>query len=521
MTAAFEAARVWARANVTAVFALAPVVIVAGAAFLRFTGLESGVPFNLGVDEPEIMERAVRIMKTGDFNPHFFDYPGLYIYLQTFVACLRFVVGANDGMWTNLDQTSTANFYVWGRGVTALLGTITVLLVHRIGMRWDRRTAAFGAGLMAVMPLHVRESHFVLTDVPLTFFVTLTWLLTLRAHERGQLIHFCWAGVGAGLAMATKYPGALALVLPLVTVWMTPGAQPSRLLAAGAVLASAGIAFLAAAPYTILDLPGFLNAYGYLASYYYSVKGLSEPAAITYYKHLSRSIGPLAWGLVVAGLAVHLVQIVRSPDRVRWTLTLVFPVVFFYFLSGQVLVFGRYLLPLVPFVCLMAAASTTALIDLLHRVGASRAIRAIAVGAVCTIAIFPPARQSYGFVQTMLRTSTVELAYKWIDANVPKGSKVVIETQALRLPAPAYTATNVPQLVLDFRAPQTYEEYLKNGTQYIVASSQRYGDALERSHELPAQYKAYMTLFSQSRELARFTPSADHPGPELRIFALR
>ena len=37
---------------------------------------------------------------------------------------------------------------------------------------------------MAVMPLHVRESHYVLTDVPVTFFVTLTFLLSLRAHER-------------------------------------------------------------------------------------------------------------------------------------------------------------------------------------------------------------------------------------------------------------------------------------------------------------------------------------------------
>ena len=84
-----------------------------------------------------------------------------------------------------------------------------------------------------------------------------------------------------------------------------------------------------------------------------------------------------------------------------------------------------------------------------------------------------------------------------------------------------YAATNVPQLVLDFRAPQSYEEYVKSGTQFFVASSQRYGDAFDKSHELPALYKAYMTLFEQSRELARFSPSPDHPGPELRVYALR
>ena len=42
------------------------------------------------------------------------------------------------------------------------------------------------------MPLHVRESHYVLTDVPVTFFVTLTLLLSLRAHERATLGAVRW-----------------------------------------------------------------------------------------------------------------------------------------------------------------------------------------------------------------------------------------------------------------------------------------------------------------------------------------
>ncbi len=66
-----------------------------------------------------------------------------------------------------------------------------MLLVYRIGMRWGARHAALAAGLMAVMPLHVRESHYVLTDVPVTFFVTLTLLLTLAAHERERALELC------------------------------------------------------------------------------------------------------------------------------------------------------------------------------------------------------------------------------------------------------------------------------------------------------------------------------------------
>src|SRR5262245_45651632 len=239
-------------------------IIVALAAMLRFVALGSGIPFNIGVDEPEIMDRAVRMMKTGDFNPHFFDYPGLYFYVQLAVATLRFIVGATMGNWTSLDQVDTADFYLWGRAVTALLGTLTVVLVYQVGMRWGTRYAALAAGLMAVMPLHVRESHYVLTDVPLTFFVTLALLLTLRAHERERAIDFAWAGAAAGLAAATKYPGALSLLLPIIAVWMTLGTKPSRLVGSLAVLAGFAVAFLVAAPYTLLDLPAFLNGYAHL-----------------------------------------------------------------------------------------------------------------------------------------------------------------------------------------------------------------------------------------------------------------
>ena len=91
------------------------------------------------------------------------------------------------------------------------------------------------AGVMAVMPIHVRESHYVLTDVPTTFFITLTFLLSLRAHERATVKDFAWAGVAAGLATSVKYPAGLALMMPLLAAWMTREVRPSRLIACGAV----------------------------------------------------------------------------------------------------------------------------------------------------------------------------------------------------------------------------------------------------------------------------------------------
>src|SRR5437870_4173218 len=63
-------------------------VLVVGAA-LRFWNLTTGLPYRVGADEPVIAERAIHIMKTGSFNPHFYDYPGLYLYAQVIVGCAR------------------------------------------------------------------------------------------------------------------------------------------------------------------------------------------------------------------------------------------------------------------------------------------------------------------------------------------------------------------------------------------------------------------------------------------------
>jgi len=511
--------REWREASDMRPSAFTLAVILAVAALLRFVGIGAGIPFNIGVDEPEIMSRVVQMMRTGDFNPHFFDYPTLYFYLQLGVAVLRFMVGASLGRWTSLDQVDAADFYLPGRAVTALLGTATVLLVYRIGLRWGARHAALAAGLMAVMPLHVRESHYVLTDVPVTFFVTLTLLLTLAAHERERASSFAWAGGAAGLAAATKYPGALVIAVPLIAVWMTLGTKPSRFLASLAVVGAAAAAFLIAAPYTILDLPAFLNGYAHLAGAY-APKRLPEAPWLTYYKHLSRSMEWPAFLLLLTGLGLGAVRAVRGPGRVRWTVTIAFPLLYYYFLSGQMLVFGRYLLPLLPFVCVLAAVGAVSGVSLLRRFDIPRAPRTAIIAAITAAALLPPAWQSLNFIRMIIRTSTVEQAHSWILSDVPRGSTIVIETQALLL-SRSYKSKNVPQLVLDARAPGDYDAYVKAGVDYIVASSQKYGDALSRPKDSPELYEAYSRLFAQSQEVVRFTPNAEHPGPEIRVFRLR
>ena len=494
--------------------ALGIVLIVAGA--LRFTALGAGIPAAVGVDEPFIMDRAFAMMVTGEFNPGFFEYPSLYMYLQTAVASVRFVVGSLSGEWYRLDQVTSYDFYLWGRALTAALGTLTVLVTWRVGRRLGPVAGLLAAAWLAVEPQHVLQSHFVLTDIPMTFFVATTLLASIRAREAGVVRAFALAGALSGLAAATKYTGGVALVIPLVALGWTPMSAAARLLAAGAIVGSALLAFLLAAPYTVLSLPAFLEGFGYLAHVHASGEAPGTPAWWTYWLHLQINLGrPLLW-LSGAAMVVGVVQAFRGPagTRVVWASAVGFIAVFYTELSRETQVYGRYLLPILPALFVLAGGG---LALALARWGpAVRRVRwrGMLAGVVVAGLLFGPAAiRTGGILVTRAKTSTNELAFAWILELVPDGASLVVEAEGMRLP-PRYRARNVLRLI-----ERSYEDYVQEGVEYLVASSLASRGALAGGPE--GDGPAYRRLFQRTQMVYAIQPSAEHPGSEIRVYRIR
>jgi len=489
------------------------IAILLVAAILRLVHLHAGVPYAVGVDEPEIMERVVRMMKTGDFNPHFFDWPSLAIYLHLVVACVTFLVGSMQGAWSNLDQVTAADFYLTGRAMTASLGTGTVLLTFLAARRWGTLTALVAAALMAVMPYHVRESHFALADVPTAFFTTLAFVLSLRALERPSTGAFAWAGAAVGLAASCKYNGAVAIVMPAIAVVVSSPLEraPLRVLLVGT---AAGGAFLIGTPYALLDLPGFLNDYARLAAVFARDRA-GEPGWLIYLKHLR---GSLAWpGLVLGavGLLLGLRHWAFGPARTRWALLVAFPALYFAVMATSFQIYGRYTLPLLPFACIFIAVGVGAMTTLagglrLPRVSAAATATTLLIG---TLAV--PTTASIDFNRTLGRTSTVDRAYRWIRDNVERGTKIAIETRVLLLPKVSYPSVNLPRLT-----EKRFEDYAAESFRYLVASTDGYEVIFESPAGSDNRFPRYRELLSRATQVAVFHQEPEQPGPTLRIFRL-
>ena len=97
----------------------------------------------------------------------------------------------------------------------ALLGTGSLWLLYATGTRlFGRAVGLLAAAIEAVAFLPVFYAHLALNDVPTLFPLTLSLLGSAGILRKGRRRDYLLAGVGLGLACASKYTAGI-VALPL------------------------------------------------------------------------------------------------------------------------------------------------------------------------------------------------------------------------------------------------------------------------------------------------------------------
>ncbi len=381
------------------------------AAAVRLVGLGWGVPnvlhrFSYHPDEWQVVETALRMVRDGDINPHFFNYPSLQVNLA---AALFRVLGVSEA-------GDVAGRYLCARSLTAAMGVGTVLLMPGLGAALgSRRAGLLAAALLAVLPLHAIHSHFATVDVPLAFWSVLAVLLATRlaagpSTRRDALA--VAAGLAAGLAAGTKYNGA-AVIVPVIAGILIGGGRASWPTAVVAALAGVG-AFLVSSPYLLLD-PAAWPAVRFELFEHPRQTGIFGGVGPGWWFHLGHNL-PTATGYGFALVAaVGLVLLARERNRAVWPLLLWAALCGLAMLRTREL-FIRYWLPLLPVLCL---AATWAI-----RAAARRPVLAV---ALLLLAAAEPGLRSRAYVAMMARPDARDQAARWCFANLPAGDTVGID----------------------------------------------------------------------------------------------
>lgn len=272
--------RLW---RIDILIAAAIVVLAFG---LRLLRAGDGLPYMHFWDEPQIAFRSLDMLKSGDLNPHFFNYGSLMMYLnlgidQLHLLHLRSLPTAAPGYLTDLAELnygsftgfdwfiSHPSFLFWNRALTGLLGAMTAALVYLMGFKAGGRLAALlGAVLLAVLGFHVEHSAYVTTDVPMVFFVWLAVCFSYLYLEGQQPKWLVLSLAACGLATSVKYNAGLSCLVPLAAFMLSykkPGYRSWLWLALPLVPV---IAFFLGSPFALLDVHKFINDAWYEARHY-------------------------------------------------------------------------------------------------------------------------------------------------------------------------------------------------------------------------------------------------------------
>lgn len=416
-------------------------VVLAGGLALRLWGVRQGLPYAYNADEADHFVPHAVAMFGHSLNPHYFANPPAFTYVLHYLFAIAY--GGKDGA-RHAFALHPTDVYTLARVAAAALGVAALWLLYATGARlFGRAVALLAAAIEAVAFLPVFYSHLALNDVPTLAPLTLSLLGAAGVARRGRLRDYALAGVGLGLACATKYTAGI-VVLPLLAAaairFLDDEADAAReragvrallglLLAAGLALA----AFFVANPYALLDYGSFhaeLVHQSTLSAEAQGKLGAPREGGLVYY------LWTLTWGLGWAPAIAALggaVTIWRRRPALGWLLVPA-PLAFLVFMGLEGRYFGRWLLPIFPLVCLLAAFFAVEIGRVLAaRLALSRAAPSGRAPALAFGALLVALVLAQGLVYSvhsgvvLARADTRNVTREWMLANVPAGARIVAE----------------------------------------------------------------------------------------------
>lgn len=495
---------------------LLPAGLFIVALVLRVWLAGGSLPYVEHIDEPALLEVAIRMVRDGDFNPHTFRYPSLYYYLLAATTKLHVWWGIATGLYLsdkdipfkNNGVTSVPNLYIWGRALTALMGAATVPALLVLGRRmFDKRVGILAAVTLMVTVFHVTHSHYITVDATTGLWVTLAligaWDIAKTGSWRGYLL----AGAAAGLAAGTKYNAGVivpAIIVAHVIFWRQSSlGRPFLRLAASGV--AAVLALLATTPYALLDMQTFLGDLQFNSAHYAGGGhgDIVGPWPIFAYAYFYWHDGLLASGCLLL-LATLPVLAWRRPAHTAVLLSAILPVLLL--LLSYKVHFIRNLLPIEPLLILLIAAGVMTLADELARRVTPKVARQTAMVALAAILVLPQAYRTYRHLDYWSRPYSMVVASEQLK-ELPQGARIAAE-----LPSTLFGG-QVAIFPVSRITDYSLEWYRANGFRYLAVN-----DDLRS----PRDQAAYDQLRAAAEVLVSFPPrkAGVQPGPSGAILDL-
>ncbi len=441
------------------------VVIIGVALWIRLWGIGWGLPHAYHPDEGSILIHSLGF-GTGDLNPHWFRWPSLMMYFVFGVYSVFYLVGKAAGTFGGpLDLaraylTDITPFWLLGRYVSVAAGVATVWTTYLFGRTaFGRAAGLIGAAVVAVVFLHVRDSHYATPDVATTFLASLSLLFALYAVRSGRASQLVLSGLLAGLAASAKYPGVIVFAGTFTAFAFLAARRATRAWVLPAAVAACVVGFVIGTPYAVLSAGEFSRDV-LMQFTMVSEAGVAQEAASiwrglgdVFGKSLVRGIGYPVLASAILGFVLVLRRGLphgRHARRGRGRgapepgdpelafagalIALVYTACVLAFLIAITVKRSTYVTQAIPAIAALAGAGFVIAFGLgtgdraSGRRRSSRASsRAIAGTAVAIVALALTAWPSIRFDRAIGAVDTRSQAKRWVEENVEPGTTLVVE----------------------------------------------------------------------------------------------
>ena len=452
-----------------------------------------------------------------DPNPHL--YPSLPYYANALAALL---FNALPALWSGtapiflepISITMGATFapdpdaVALYRGVSILVGTISVLLMYAIGKRTCGVSAGLVAALLAsVSPSLVAHSRYVTPDGYVILFELLAMLASCAIVGTGKRACYVAAGIAVGAAAASKYNGALVCIFPIVAHVLRRGWAPRATGPLWIAAVASVLAFLIFNPYILLDAGSVLGVIYQFRTYSSPHQGMEGNVLLFYLQQLWLTTG-LASVLALAQAVLGLRR--KSAPTI---LLVSFAAVYFLFISSFTIRNERTLLPMVPCVLLLAAIFVADLASAKSALrSASPMLRRTALVALGIALLYAPSLRTIKQAVALTTIDSRTTAREWINSNLPEHSLVAVESYAPFV-SPARFRVTQSERAID-RPPAWY---VRNGVDYVVLSQGMFGRYFDDPKHYAADALRYVELVKSMALVKRFTDG----GYEVSVYQTR
>jgi len=172
-------------------------------------------------DEQYILKVIAGMVKKRDIQPRNYIYPPFFFYqvgagLGVANACGLLPDKAIKELDFIHRPDQMASIYLAARCTIAFLALAGIVLMFICGRRLFNSPEAglTAALLLAAVPLYALAGKFIKPDIPCVLWTMVALFFSLRAYRDGRWINYLAAGVAVGLAAGSKYPGVLSALLP-------------------------------------------------------------------------------------------------------------------------------------------------------------------------------------------------------------------------------------------------------------------------------------------------------------------